>query len=242
MRDRCRVAIVAAGGLRARRREWSHRVTRPPSSPPPPRSRPAPAPPFRLDDADADHGRSGCRGRARRAPRRAHRPGARRRRRGSATDGAAIDLRIAPGGAAESYRIAADAASVVVTGADAAGLFYGVQTLGQLIAPRRRRLGRSPRSQIEDAPRFAYRGVMLDVARHFHPGRDRQGLHRPRGGPEVQRAAPAPHRRPGLAHPARLAARSSPSSRPARRSAATRAASTRRPTIARSSSTRHPVT
>ena len=74
-----------------------------------------------------------------------------------------------PGGAAESYRITADAASVVVTGADAAGLFYGVQTLGQLIAARRRRLDRARASQIEDAPRFAYRGVMLDVARHFHP-------------------------------------------------------------------------
>ncbi len=83
-------------------------------------------------------------------------------------DGRVIDLRIAGGGAPESYRIAADEASVVVTGADAAGLFYGVQTLGQLVA----RDGDSfaiPAVKIADAPRFAYRGVMLDVARHFHP-------------------------------------------------------------------------
>lgn len=80
----------------------------------------------------------------------------------------AIDLRIAPGGRAESYRIEADAASVVVSGADAAGLFYGVQTLAQLI--RRGSTGFVvPTARIQDAPRFAYRGVMLDVARHFLP-------------------------------------------------------------------------
>ena len=79
-----------------------------------------------------------------------------------------IELRIAPGGVPESYRLEVDAASVVVTGADAAGLFYGVQTLGQLIA--REAGGFSlPAVRIEDAPRFAYRGVMLDVARHFLP-------------------------------------------------------------------------
>ncbi len=79
-----------------------------------------------------------------------------------------IELRITRGGAPESYRIAAGAASIVVDGADAAGLFYGLQTLGQLIAQD----GDGwivPAVQIEDAPRFAYRGVMLDVARHFFP-------------------------------------------------------------------------
>lgn len=78
-----------------------------------------------------------------------------------------IRLVIAAGADAESYRIAVDEASVTVTGADAAGLFYGVQTLGQLVA----RDGEGwavPAVTIEDAPRFAYRGVMLDVARHFH--------------------------------------------------------------------------
>lgn len=84
-------------------------------------------------------------------------------------DGAAdVELRVTPGGAPESYRIDVAEGSVVVTGADAAGLFYGVQTLGQLIA--RDGAGWSlPAVTIEDAPRFAYRGLMLDVARHFHP-------------------------------------------------------------------------
>ncbi len=86
---------------------------------------------------------------------------------GGAGSGAEIELVLSAGGAAESYRIVADAASIVVTGADPAGLFYGVQTLGQLIA----RDGESwvvPAVAIVDAPRFGYRGVMLDVARHFH--------------------------------------------------------------------------
>ncbi len=77
-----------------------------------------------------------------------------------------IHLRIARGGSAESYELTVDAASVVITGADAAGLFYGVHTLAQLIT----REGSDwivPAVRITDAPRFAYRGVMLDVARHF---------------------------------------------------------------------------
>lgn len=78
-----------------------------------------------------------------------------------------ITLAIEPGGAAESYSLTADEASVVVTGADAAGLFYGVQTLGQLLT-RDDDAWIVPAVTVEDSPRFAYRGVMLDVARHFH--------------------------------------------------------------------------
>ncbi|WP_438353646.1 family 20 glycosylhydrolase [Microbacterium sp. CJ88] len=79
-----------------------------------------------------------------------------------------VVFRLAPGGAAESYRITVDEASVTATAPDRAGLFYAAQTLGQLIT----RDGDGwmiPAVTLEDAPRFAYRGVMLDVARHFHP-------------------------------------------------------------------------
>lgn len=89
---------------------------------------------------------------------------------GDRADGAgqaAIHVAIAPGGAAESYTLEVTGDAVHVEGADAAGLFYGVQTLGQLLTPR----GDAwilPAVRISDAPRFSYRGVMLDVARHFH--------------------------------------------------------------------------
>ncbi|MGP3535575.1 beta-N-acetylhexosaminidase [Microbacterium sp. RD1] len=69
-------------------------------------------------------------------------------------------------GAPESYALAVDAASVVVRGADAAGLFYGVQTLAQLAVHEDGRWI-LPAIEVDDAPRFAYRGAMLDVARHF---------------------------------------------------------------------------
>lgn len=77
-----------------------------------------------------------------------------------------IALAIEPGGPAESYRlqIAEDGARII--GADAAGLFYGVQSLAQLIQPDAEGWI-VPAAAIVDAPRFAYRGVMLDVARHF---------------------------------------------------------------------------
>ncbi len=85
----------------------------------------------------------------------------------TAPTGAGIALTVEAGGPAESYRIDADADGVAVVGADAAGLFYGVQTLGQLVTAD----GDGwiiPAVRISDAPRFSYRGVMLDVARHFH--------------------------------------------------------------------------
>jgi hexosaminidase len=79
-----------------------------------------------------------------------------------------IELRVDAGDTPESYALTVDADIVRITGADAAGLFYGVQTLGQLITPVDDGW-HVPAVTITDAPRFEYRGVMLDVARHFHP-------------------------------------------------------------------------
>jgi hexosaminidase len=82
------------------------------------------------------------------------------------SDRGGIQLAVKAGGPSESYRLDASADGVTVTGADAAGLFYGVQTLSQLIA-RHGDGWEIPAVTIQDAPRFSYRGVMLDVARHF---------------------------------------------------------------------------
>ncbi|BDV29942.1 beta-N-acetylhexosaminidase [Microbacterium terricola] len=69
---------------------------------------------------------------------------------------------------AEGYRLTVDAFGLRAEAASEAGLFYARQTLTQLVAPS----GDGwvvPAVAITDVPRFAYRGVMLDVARHFFP-------------------------------------------------------------------------
>jgi hexosaminidase len=82
-----------------------------------------------------------------------------------AGDGARIELAIgavdAPG--PEAYLIEIGPASVLVRGASAHGVFNGIQTLAQLLEPD----GSLPCGRVLDAPRFGYRGMMLDVARHF---------------------------------------------------------------------------
>ena len=75
-----------------------------------------------------------------------------------------LELLLAEGGAPESYRLDVARGKITVTAPDAAGLFYGLQSLGQLAEHCGRRI---PAVVIEDAPRFGYRGFMLDVSRHF---------------------------------------------------------------------------
>ncbi|HWH00781.1 MAG TPA: family 20 glycosylhydrolase, partial [Pilimelia sp.] len=66
-----------------------------------------------------------------------------------------------------------DARGVVIRARTAAGLFHGVQSLRQLLPAQveHRRVQRAhwavPAGRIVDRPRFAYRGAMLDVSRHF---------------------------------------------------------------------------
>lgn len=79
---------------------------------------------------------------------------------------AEIELLVDPdSSAAEGYTLEIGEQAVIV-GADEAGLFYGVQTLLQLL--RQDDSGWALRRvDIADSPRFPRRGVMLDVARHF---------------------------------------------------------------------------
>jgi len=71
-----------------------------------------------------------------------------------------------------SYRLTVDPAGVSVSAATPAGIFYGLQTLRQLL-PAETDAGSSTRSvpavEIVDRPRFPYRGMHLDVGRHFFP-------------------------------------------------------------------------
>ncbi|MDN4054766.1 family 20 glycosylhydrolase [Massilia sp. YIM B02763] len=63
----------------------------------------------------------------------------------------------------EAYRLDIGAGTVRIRGASAHGVFNGIQTLGQLLEAD----GSVPLGHVADAPRFRYRGMMLDVARHF---------------------------------------------------------------------------
>ncbi|WAL95787.1 beta-N-acetylhexosaminidase [Streptomyces sp. Je 1-369] len=106
--------------------------------------------------------------------------------------GAALGLSLRPGaeGAAnslalrvddslepEAYRLTVDGDRVEIQGGAGAGVFWGAQTLRQLVGPdafRRARLRPGaehsvPACVVEDAPRFGWRGMMLDVSRHFMP-------------------------------------------------------------------------
>ncbi|MDJ1112854.1 family 20 glycosylhydrolase [Microbacterium dauci] len=76
-----------------------------------------------------------------------------------------VDLRLDDTAAPESYRLDVGNGGIRLSG-DAAGLSYGVHTLIQLVQGDADGW-RVPSVEIADEPRFAYRGVMLDVARHF---------------------------------------------------------------------------
>ncbi len=73
----------------------------------------------------------------------------------------------------EGYELTIATDSVRIAAAQPAGLFYGVQTFRQLLPwsieyeAARPRAVAVPHAKIQDQPRFAWRGAMLDVARHF---------------------------------------------------------------------------
>jgi hexosaminidase len=73
----------------------------------------------------------------------------------------------------EGYRLAVGREGVELRAATAAGLFHGVQTFRQLLPARIESAGVQPGPwivpgvRIADEPRFAWRGAMLDVSRHF---------------------------------------------------------------------------
>lgn len=67
----------------------------------------------------------------------------------------------------ESYTLSVTSQRIEIRATSGAGLFYGMQTLLQLMQPTSTGSYSVPSVEIEDTPRFAYRGLMLDVSRHF---------------------------------------------------------------------------
>jgi hexosaminidase len=66
----------------------------------------------------------------------------------------------------EGYRLRADGSQILIEASDPRGLFYGAQTLRQLVTDVSG--SRSvPNVEISDSPRFRWRGLLIDEGRHF---------------------------------------------------------------------------
>lgn len=94
---------------------------------------------------------------------------------GTAGEGSVISLQVDPAmEGKEHYILSVERDRVVIKGATPGAVYWGIMTLDQLL------LGDVCRSAgariapvyIDDAPRFAYRALMLDPARHFLPVKD----------------------------------------------------------------------
>ena len=86
------------------------------------------------------------------------------------TDGKGIILQL--GGNAknpEGYQLKVTSDQVVISGPTEAGVFYGIQTLRKSIPVAQGVDIALPAVEINDYPRFSYRGAHLDVSRHFFP-------------------------------------------------------------------------
>jgi hexosaminidase len=69
----------------------------------------------------------------------------------------------------EAYKIVVSKNNVTIYGGSEAGVFYGIQTLRKSLPFGQYKVVDLPSAIINDFPRFEYRGMMLDVSRHFFP-------------------------------------------------------------------------
>ncbi len=67
----------------------------------------------------------------------------------------------------EAYHLRAVGKEVLIEASDPRGLFYGGQTLRQLVTTRSDKVRVVPNVEIHDAPRFVWRGLLIDEGRHF---------------------------------------------------------------------------
>jgi hexosaminidase len=68
-----------------------------------------------------------------------------------------------------AYRIDIDKDNIQINGDSEEGIFYAIQSLIQLLPVEKSKALAIPQLSIIDSPRFAYRGMHLDVGRHFMP-------------------------------------------------------------------------
>ena len=90
---------------------------------------------------------------------------------GDATGGIRLSLDAAAAGSPEAYTLEVSPGGVEIRAADPRGLFYGAVTLWQLATADGAATGPATIQalRIADGPRFAWRGLMLDSARHYQP-------------------------------------------------------------------------
>ncbi len=69
----------------------------------------------------------------------------------------------------EAYHLIVDEKNAIIKAKSAAGLFYGIQSLLQLLPVKKAKEYILPGVEINDYPRFSWRGMHLDVSRHFFP-------------------------------------------------------------------------
>ncbi len=91
-----------------------------------------------------------------------------------------ILLKLVPGisKSKEGYQMTVDKKGITIEADNSTGIFYGIQSLLQLFPAsfysgnNHQRSWQLPDCFIKDAPRFPYRGMHLDVSRHFFPPAD----------------------------------------------------------------------
>lgn len=77
---------------------------------------------------------------------------------------AVVDAEKMPGKMPGSYQLTIDKAGAKIIAADDMGVFYGVQSILSLLSPKNKVIAML---DVEDAPRFEYRGTFLDIGRNF---------------------------------------------------------------------------
>jgi hexosaminidase len=100
----------------------------------------------------------------------------------SGAAGSWIEVSLDPALPEEGYELAIEAGRISLRARTAAGVFYAGQTLLQLLPPVGTAVSvpasslRIGTGVVRDRPRFAWRGLMIDVARHFFPREDLERL------------------------------------------------------------------